>query len=58
MLGAVAIGGYSATDKTKAQGNNALAIGASAVTNGNETIAIGKNANASNANAVAVGKKC
>ena len=56
-VGAVAIGGYSsATDKTKAQGNNALAIGASAVTNGNETIAIGKSANASNANAVAVGK--
>ena len=54
-VGAVAIGGYSAT-KTKAQGNNALAIGASAVTNGNETIAIGKSANASNANAVAVGK--
>ena len=54
-VGAVAIGGYSA-DKTKAQGNNALAIGASAVTNGNETIAIGKSANASDTNAVAVGK--
>ena len=51
-VGAVAIGGYSGTNKTKAQGNNALAIGASAVTNGNETVAIGKSANASNANAV------
>ncbi len=53
--GGLAIGTVSIADGGIA-GNNALAIGANAVTNGNETIAIGKSANASNANAVAFGK--